>query len=223
MSFQGFVAAAAQLGLTSLLIKPERGIKSPLLPDGKTYLQDIVAQAVIEERHTDQMEITEHPVEVGASISDHAFKLPAEVVIRMAWSNSPSDQNSLVNAAVGAVSAASSGARAVAGVASFAGGIQSAISGYGSDQLQNIYNNLLVLQESRALFHLYTGKRRYSDMICRSIAAETDASMENTLIITMECQQLILVNTQVVKIGKNAAENSVQTPTQVGTVKVVSQ
>ena len=142
MNYSGFVTAAAQLGLTSLLIKPDRGLKSPLLPDGKTYLEDIVAQAVIEERHIDTMEITEHPIEVGASITDHAYKMPSEVIIRMAWSNSPSNQDSLVNAAVGAVSAVSSVGRALAGVANFAGGIQSAISGYGSDQLKNIYNIL---------------------------------------------------------------------------------
>lgn len=219
MSFSGFVTAAAQLGLTSLLIKPDRGLRNLLLPDGKTYLQDITAQAVIEERHTDEMEITEHPVEIGASISDHAYKLPSEVIIRMAWSNSPSNQNSLVNAAVGSIAAVSSIGRTVLGAGSFIGGIQSAISGYGSDQLQQIYSNLLYLQSSRAIFDIYTGKRRYSDMICRSISTETDNALENALVITMTCQQILLVNTQVIIIGENTADDSLTSPVNRGSVK----
>ncbi len=40
------------------------------------------------EEHRDQLYVTEHPVEVGASISDHAYKRPSEVQLRIAWSNS---------------------------------------------------------------------------------------------------------------------------------------
>jgi hypothetical protein len=219
MNYSGFVTAAAQLGLTSLLIKPERGITSPLLPDGETYLEDIVAQAVIEERHVDQLEVTEHPIEVGASVSDHAFKLPPEVIIRMAWSNSPNNQNSLINAAVGAAAAANSVARGVIGGGAFIGGIQSVVSGYGSDQLQRIYNNLLILQESRAIFHLYTGKRRYSNMICRTISTETDNTLANTLLVVMECRQVILVNTQIRKIKAASSEQALASPTNRGTIQ----
>ena len=48
----------------------------------------IVAQATIEERHHDELTITDHPVEMGANISDHAFLRPAEVTIHCGWSNS---------------------------------------------------------------------------------------------------------------------------------------
>lgn len=44
----------------------------------------------VEELHIDQMVITDHPVETGASISDHAFMLPPEVELRWGWSNSSS-------------------------------------------------------------------------------------------------------------------------------------
>jgi hypothetical protein len=39
----------------------------------------------IEEQHRDQLIITEHPVDQGASVSDHAFKRPAEVTLRLGW------------------------------------------------------------------------------------------------------------------------------------------
>ncbi len=53
-------------------------------------LGGLVLQADVteEEEHRDQLFITEHPVEVGAAISDHAYKRPAEVQMRIAWSNS---------------------------------------------------------------------------------------------------------------------------------------
>lgn len=48
----------------------------------------IVANVTIDERHEDRLVITQHPVEQGAQISDHAYKMPASVVLRVAWSNS---------------------------------------------------------------------------------------------------------------------------------------
>ena len=48
----------------------------------------LVMHCVMEEGHTDDLEITEHPVEMGASINDHAFKRPATLTLRGGWSNS---------------------------------------------------------------------------------------------------------------------------------------
>jgi hypothetical protein len=48
----------------------------------------IVAQVTIEEREHDELVITEHPVEQGAHINDHAYKRPAEVTIKAGWSAS---------------------------------------------------------------------------------------------------------------------------------------
>lgn len=46
----------------------------------------IVAQVTIDEQASDDVQITEHPVEQGAPIADHAFKRPAVVTIRAGWS-----------------------------------------------------------------------------------------------------------------------------------------
>ncbi|GFM38004.1 phage baseplate protein [Desulfovibrio psychrotolerans] len=53
-----------------VLLRPTRSIGG-LYPD-----------VVVEESHEDALQVTEHPVEQGAAISDHAFKKPATVVIR---------------------------------------------------------------------------------------------------------------------------------------------
>lgn len=46
----------------------------------------IHAQVTISEEERDELQITEHPVEQGAPISDHAFKRPSEVRIKAGWS-----------------------------------------------------------------------------------------------------------------------------------------
>lgn len=45
------------------------------------------AQVVIDEDSSDDMLITEHPVSGAAMVHDHAVKRPAEVRVRMGWSN----------------------------------------------------------------------------------------------------------------------------------------
>lgn len=61
--------------VASLLLSPPRAI-GLIIPD-----------VVIEESHADDLIVTEHPVEAGAPISDHAFRRPAELKIRAGWSN----------------------------------------------------------------------------------------------------------------------------------------
>lgn len=53
-----------------VLLAPRRGL-GILSPD-----------VVVEESHEDALQITEHPVEQGAAVNDHAFKKPGTVTIR---------------------------------------------------------------------------------------------------------------------------------------------
>ena len=45
------------------------------------------ATVTIEEVATDELEITQHPVQQGAAITDHAFNKPATVNIKVIWSD----------------------------------------------------------------------------------------------------------------------------------------
>lgn len=49
--------------------------------------QVLQAQVVINEDHSDDLIITEHPIQAGAFINDHAFKRPAELQMQMGWAN----------------------------------------------------------------------------------------------------------------------------------------
>jgi hypothetical protein len=48
-------------------------------------MNGITPDVTIDEQHQDQLLITEHPVEQGAVIADHAVKLPADVIIQYGW------------------------------------------------------------------------------------------------------------------------------------------
>lgn len=200
--FTGFVNAGLQLGLESILIKPARGIYGIVSADG-AILPDIIANATIEEVHHDDLEITDHPVEQGASITDHAFKRPAEVVLKLGWSNSPVGSSSMVNAAIGYGAANSTAIRSVANVVEIEQAGVSLLGGAEPDQLIDTYQKLLQLQISRALFVIYTGKRVYTNMLCKSLATQTDAKTANVLFVTMTCRQVILVNTETVSLTKD--------------------
>jgi hypothetical protein len=54
--------------------------------NGQPVQSALYPQVVAEELGTDQMQITKQPVEQGATITDHAFKLPAQIQIRASWS-----------------------------------------------------------------------------------------------------------------------------------------
>lgn len=194
----GFVAASLQLGLQSIMIKPKRTIGP------------IVAQVTIQEVHTDTLEITEHPVEMGAVISDHAFKRPAELTITASWSNSPSGNgtNSLLDAGIAATVLGVSGANsatvltgAVSGalggaIGQTAAGVQALLTGNSPDQVKAIYQRLLKLQEDRIPFDVVTGKRSYVNMLIRSLQETTDVTSENALRVVIQCKQVILVSTK---------------------------
>jgi hypothetical protein len=75
---------------------PAAPAASPVLPYGnwtpalfqphRRSIGGIVANVTIEEQHTDELQITDHPVEGGAPVSDHAFKRPVQVNITAGWS-----------------------------------------------------------------------------------------------------------------------------------------
>jgi hypothetical protein len=85
----GGLDPTANVDLTAFTAKPPRVVKRAIL-DNQTGATILVPDVVLEEQGNDAMIITDHPVERGtaAFISDHAYKLPAELVIGYGWSPS---------------------------------------------------------------------------------------------------------------------------------------
>lgn len=59
-----------------------------LIQSSARAIGQIYADVTVEENHRDESVITQHPVEGGATIGDHAFDLPPTVEIRGGFSNS---------------------------------------------------------------------------------------------------------------------------------------
>lgn len=59
-----------------------------LIGGGNTKIDRLIPHVVVEEIHRDSLVTTEHPVELGAAITDHAFLRPKVVEIRCGWSDS---------------------------------------------------------------------------------------------------------------------------------------
>jgi hypothetical protein len=221
MSAFSLFEAAALIALDSIIIRPHRGFEDIVTDSGES-LDSLYAHAVVEEKSIDILEITDHPIEEGATISDHAYKLPSEVTLLLGFSNSPNNNNNLLDAAIGALAASSTLARDVTSGVLAVGTVASLFSGSSVDQVIYNYDRLLELQSKRALFTLYTGKRKYDNMLVRSLNTLTDSKSENSMLITVECRQIIIVSTRTVSFKKAVQVDPASTasPVDKGTKQV---
>ena len=121
----------------------------------------------VEERHIDTLVITSHPVQTGADISDHAYKLPMEVTIMVG-------KGALGN----------------------------------ESSPREVYDKVRELQERREPIDITTGKRSYKNMLIKSVSETTTDRTENSAILTLECQEVILVESQTVSVIPSSAQKT---------------
>ncbi|WP_151746656.1 phage baseplate protein [Acinetobacter soli] len=159
---------------------------------GRTIM-GLFADVTIEEKHKDETEITEHPTEVGSPISDHAYKLPPEVTIKVGWSESAGRLNGMVG-----------------------NSILSETTG-----LVAVYEALQQLQNSYVKLIVSTGKRLYTNMLIKSLGCTTDLQSENVLMIDITFKKIITVNTsETVMVVENQKDPSATAAVQdAGTVQ----
>ena len=134
----------------------------------RRHIAGIVPDVVIREIHTDKLTITDHPVQRGSVITDHAKKDPEQLEMEFGWSNSSFSLS----------------------------GLLSGKSIFETMDLRNIYQKLLGWQESCEPISIGTGKREYTDMLIESLRVETDASTENLLRVTASFRKIRLVVTE---------------------------
>lgn len=189
----GFVVGAAQLGLQAIVVRPKRSIGA------------FVATVTIEEQHQDDLQITDHPVEIGANITDHAYRKPSSVIIKAGWSNAAPAGNVLQSAA-NAVTGTINGAIGIANqVSSALGGPSfSSVTGNQQKSIKEVYEDLLSLQAERTLIDVLTGKRTYKNMLIESIMETTNADTENSLILTIKLREVIVVSTRTVELASTS-------------------
>lgn len=172
------VAASVGGELVSAYFSPKRSINSSV--------GSFSAYVTLDEKHHDELVITDHPVEQGASISDHAYKKPAEVTLTLAWSNSS---------------------------------LSSVTSMQFGNYAASAYKQLIALQASRMPFDLSTGKRRYKNMLITSISVTTDAKTENSLVATIHCREVIIVQTATTQLQQLAPSENHAMPQKTAPVQ----
>lgn len=151
----------------------------------------VVPDVVVSEKHNDQLEITNHPVEVGAAVNDHAYKQPSEVVMECGFAGG----GSLLDFA--------DTTRA---------GLQLGLSPH------DTYAKLLEMQSGRQPIDVITGKRTYSNMLIRAIEVTTDRTTEHALMATLTLRQVIITSTKPVQVAdKTAMSTGVNTSAVVNT------
>ncbi|WP_257744600.1 phage baseplate protein [Burkholderia glumae] len=140
--------------------------------------------AIVEEVYTDNVAITEHPVEKAAPINDHAYVRPREVVMKCGWSNS--DLTALFGAST--VSFDPTGANSMAT----------------GTYVDSIYSLLLQLQSNLTPIDVVTTRRKYSNMMIQSLSVVTDQKTSSALMLTATLKQVIIVSTKATTLPPRA-------------------
>lgn len=128
----------------------------------------------VEEVYNDELQITEHPVELGAQITDHAFKRQPDVVLKCGWSNA--DYAALLGSSV----------------VQFDNFGSTTQSGY----IDAVYSKLLDLQQSRVPFDAVTSRRKYSNVLLQGLRVVHDAKTSGALMLTATLRQIRIVQTR---------------------------
>ena len=135
----------------------------------------IIPDCVVEESHDDRLQITSHPVESGAEISDHAFKQNMTIEMRIAFSDStPQGRNN--GKSVGQAGRA-----------------------------KEKYDALVSLQATREPFTVSTSKRMYRNMLVSGIIETNDARSRYTTPITLRLQEVRITNVLMSSSGEVSA------------------
>lgn len=128
----------------------------------------LVFDAVFDETHEADLEVTDNPVETGVVVSDHAFMKPLRVKISAGVSDTP---------------------LAVVTDDPFASD---------AGRSRRAFELLTELQKRAEPFDLQTGLKLYENMVCTSIRTSQDKDSSGALLFTAELREVIIVYTQVV-------------------------
>jgi len=137
----------------------------------------IVPDVVVSEKHSDTLEITEHPVEDKTPVADHAFRRPSDLVMEVGFAGGGSLLDLLDTSSIGVSLGLSP---------------------------KEVYQELIDLQRSRVPFSVTTGKRIYSNMLIRVLDVTTDKATENVLAATLTLREVLITSTQSIAVADKA-------------------
>jgi hypothetical protein len=149
--------------------------------------ESIVFDAVFEESHEANLEVTDNPVETGVTVSDHAFMKPLVVTISGGVSDTPLRRVSNDRYSPMKESEAELIRQMLPDAFLY------------DSRSKRAFQVIQELQASAQPFDLQTGLRFYRNMVCTSIRASQDKDTASVLIFEAVFREVIIVNVQTVK------------------------
>lgn len=145
----------------------------------------IQLDAVLSESHTNEVSLTNNPVEFGADITDHAIVQPKRVNVVAQVSDTP------------------------LGLAAF-GQIVDLVTGlFGSSTGENLtrsnaaYNAIIQLQEAREPIELQTKLRLYTNMIITNVSVVQDKDTSRIVRMSIDLQEVLITESEVVQLSED--------------------
>jgi hypothetical protein len=141
--------------------------------DGRNYVFD----AFFSINHESTLSITEHPVQTGANISDHAFMEPRTVTFEIGMSDVMQDLSQYIS------------------------GIESFNNGNSPSRSINAYKVLEKLQQDRIPLTAVTRLGTYNNMLVESLVVPDDKNTTFALKATVTLKEIIVAQVTTVKIS----------------------
>jgi hypothetical protein len=157
----------------------------------KTNIAGYVFDAVIKEEHVHALAITQHPVQTGANITDHAYQKPAMLVLEVGMSDAMASfvpgqwggggqDGSLIGSLVN---------NAVRGLT---GGALGELLGVGPGKSVSAHQKLLELQAARTPLQVTTKLKIYRNMLIERIISPVEDKTVNALRCIVVMRQIII-------------------------------
>lgn len=138
---------------------------------------NVLLDASVSETHTSSANITSHPVEQGANITDHVHREPDSITIQGVISNTPTRFP-----------------EGVVGVALIRS-VVNLVSGVSNDLAKTAYDQLRQLVEGKELIKIATTLREYNDMLLENLTVTRDSDNGDCLNFTVTARQVRLIKT----------------------------
>lgn len=161
--------------IQSVFFKPSRGIRKwewNTTTGSRINSSDVLYQldGVVSEQHTSEIRLTKNPVEYGADIVDHAFRLPMKLVVKGVITNSPFIKQYL-NRIPGS---------SESGISGQVGGT------FTGQRIMEAYQGLLDIQFEMRPLTIQTGLMDYDNMILTKVSTPNDITNRLDLTLTFE-------------------------------------
>ena len=143
----------------------------------------IIPDVVISELHDDEVTLTQHPVDTGSPVSDHAVVQPATVTCVFGWS----DSSRLINSAIDG----------------------SLLRGLTTTK--DVYDKFVQLKDACELLSLSTGKRFYPRVVITKLKVTTTVDTESAAVIEVTFQEILSATAQTVSLAAVRQKNPKKT------------